>query len=107
MAKTKRFAHRPERDRAIFEVLRAVRGVKAAHVARKCFVSASTIAKWRKPVSAGGTRYPQHATLSAVARTAGLVYKLVPLREAARQEKPIHLKKPIGDDQDDARWAGL
>jgi transcriptional regulator with XRE-family HTH domain len=69
--------HRPERDRTIHQVLQAIRDMKPSEVASKCFVSASTVANWRRPVSAGGTRYPQHATLAAVAKTVGLEFRLV------------------------------
>lgn len=71
--------HRPERDRAIFEVLHAIRGRKASEVASKTYVAASTIAKWRKRIEDGGTRYPQHHTLAAVAAVAGLKWALVPV----------------------------
>jgi transcriptional regulator with XRE-family HTH domain len=63
----------------IFAVLRAIRDKTPTEVAKKTFVSPSTIAKWRKPLSEGGTRYPQHATLAAVARDGGLEFQLVPI----------------------------
>lgn len=69
--------HRPSRDRDIFNVLRAIQGKSATEVSRKTYVSASTIRKWRLPVAKGGVRYPQHHTLSAVAATAGLEFRLV------------------------------
>lgn len=76
----KRVLHRPERDRTVFEVLHAIKGKTAAEVARETYVSASTIRNWRRP-NETGTRYPQHCTLAAVARTQGLVFKLVRTNE--------------------------
>lgn len=76
----KRVLHRPERDRTIFEVLHAIKGMTAAEVARDTYVSASTIRNWRK-ANGTGTRYPQHHTLAAVARTQGLAFKLVRTNE--------------------------
>ena len=69
---------RPEYTRATFEVLHAIRDMSPGEIAGKCYVSASTIYKWRKGWNNGGTRYPQHHTLLAVARVAGLTFKLVP-----------------------------
>ena len=69
--------HRPERDREIFTVLRAIKGRKSSEVASKTYVAATTIQNWRT----GKTRYPQHHTLAAVARTAGLKYALVEIEE--------------------------
>lgn len=78
MRRRKSAPHRPDRDRTIFAVLHAIQGRKASEVASKTYVSASTIAKWRRRVEDGGTRYPQHHTLEAVARVAGLKFALVP-----------------------------
>lgn len=86
----RRTAHRPERDRAIFEVLRAIRDRKSSEVAGKTYVAASTIANWRS----GRTRYPQHHTLAAVAKVAGLEYRLV----------PIQRRRSESDEQ--RAWAG-
>lgn len=71
-AKSRR-PHRPERDRMIFEVLRAIRNQTDREVAAKTYVSPSTIRNWRNNT----TRYPQHHTLSAVAATVGMEFKLV------------------------------
>lgn len=76
--KRRNIPHRPERDRMVFEVLHAIQGRKASEVASKTYVAASTIAKWRKRVEDGGTRYPQCHTLAAVAAVAGLKFALVP-----------------------------
>jgi len=65
--------HRPERDLAIHEVLRAIAGLPAAQISRRTYVHASTINKWRS----ARTRYPQHHTLNAVAKTAGLEFRLI------------------------------
>jgi transposase len=51
---------RPERDRDIFRVLHAIKGMSAVDIAKKTYVSQQTIRNWRKTLSAGGTRYPQH-----------------------------------------------
>lgn len=75
--KSKSKVRRPEYDRTVFEVLHAIAGRKASEVASKTYVSASTIAKWRKGPKYGGTRYPQHHTLAAVAKVAGLRFSLV------------------------------
>ncbi|MTV47250.1 hypothetical protein GM528_13050, partial [Streptococcus pneumoniae] len=55
MKKYKR-AHRPERDRMMFNVLRAIRGKSNSEVAQASGISAQTIAKWRAPVANGGTK---------------------------------------------------
>lgn len=49
---------RPEYDRAVFEVLHALAGVPATQIAKKTWVSAGTISKWRRGPKFGGTRYP-------------------------------------------------
>lgn len=80
--------HRPDRDREIFRVLRAIRGRKSSEVASKTYVAASTIQNWRT----GKTKYPQHHTLAAVARTAGLKYELVEIDPAKdRDERETRL----------------
>ena len=100
MVKHRRF-HRPDRDREIHRVLQAVREMTPGQISRKCFVSASTIRNWRR---VNGTRYPQHCTLSAVARLAGLRYDLVPIGESARLQRPIG--RAAANREDDRR-AGL
>ena len=84
--------HRPERDRLVFEVLRAVKGMTPGELSRRASygkgfgtVSASTIRNWRVPVASGGTRYPQAATLAAVGRAVGLELRFV--RSNARGEE--------------------
>lgn len=72
-----RIPHRPERDRMLFEVLHALKGLSPKEVAAKTWVSPQTIRKWRMPLDRGGVRYPRHTTLAAVARTAGLEFRLV------------------------------
>jgi|UppTromiDAQCA005_1034438.scaffolds.fasta_scaffold01648_1 DNA-binding phage protein len=76
---------RPERDRDIFRVLHAIKGMSAVDIAKKTYVSQQTIRNWRKTPAAGGTRYPQHHTLAAVANVAGLRFTLTPIGET---EKP-------------------
>jgi len=78
---------RPDHDRAIFTVLHAIRDMKPSEIAAKSFVSASTIYKWRKGWQNGGTRFPQHMTLAAVARIAGFKWELVAVDEPA--QKPV------------------
>ena len=74
----KRKVHiRPEYDRAVFEVLHAIRGRSALSISKLCYVSPGTISKWRRGHKYGGTRYPQHHTLAAVAKVAGLKWILV------------------------------
>lgn len=77
----KKVTLRPTRDQEIFAVLRAIRGMSPKDVSQKTYVSASTIRNWRRPVNQGGTRYPQHHTLAAVAKIAGLEFKLVPISD--------------------------
>lgn len=76
---------RPEYDRAVFEVLHAIRGRSAREIASQTYVSAGTISKWRRGPKYGGTRYPQHHTLSAVAKVAGLRWVLEEDEEASQQ----------------------
>lgn len=78
--------HRPERDRAVFELLRAIKGLSAREVAEKASygkgcgtVTKATIYNWRK--AKNGTRYPRHLTMVAVARAVGLEYKLLRTNE--------------------------
>lgn len=78
---------RPDHDRAIFAVLHAIKDMKASEVAKKSFVSASTVYKWRKGWQNGGTRFPQHMTLAAVARIAGFKWELVAMDEPV--QKPV------------------
>ncbi len=73
---------RPERDQEVFALLRALKGMSAAEISRESirrgrYVSAATIANWRKSPSNGGTRYPQRFTMDAAARVVGLRFKLV------------------------------
>lgn len=75
-------SHKPERDREIFKVLRAIRGRNASEVAAKCRISAQTIRNMRS----GRTRYPQHYTLSEIARAAGLRYTLIEAKDVRTLE---------------------
>lgn len=75
--------HRPERDREVFAILRLIRGKTPDEVASKSGLSPSTIRNWRKSIENGGTRYPQHWTLSRVARAYGHRYVLMSTHEAA------------------------
>jgi transcriptional regulator with XRE-family HTH domain len=84
MARKKARPHYPERDREIFRVLRAIRGMSAPDLSRKTFLSAGTVYNLRK--AQGGTRFPRHLTLVALAEAAGLTYELVPIEEVKERE---------------------
>lgn len=75
--------HRPERDREVFAVLRLIRGRTPEEVGQKSGISPQTIRNWRKSIERGGTRYPQHWTLSRVARAYGHRYELVEVEARA------------------------
>jgi len=79
--KKRKVIHRPERDRAVFELLRAIKGKTAREISERATygrglgnVTKATIYNWRKTE---GVRYPQHLTMVAVARAVGLEYKLL------------------------------
>lgn len=76
--------HYPERDREVFNVLRAIKGMSAPELSRKTFLSPSTIYKMRR--AHDGTRYPRHLTLAALARVAGMKYELVPIEAGEKVE---------------------
>lgn len=84
MKKRRHRQMRPERDRAIFAVLRAIRGKSNAEVAASSGVSAQTIAKWRAPVATGGTKFPQLWTMNQVAKAHGLEFRLVERKDDSR-----------------------
>lgn len=63
---------RPDRDRDIFTLLNALKGVKSADIARRSFLSAQTITRLRR----GVTRWPRHTTLAELARIAGMRFTL-------------------------------
>lgn len=69
----------PDRDRAIFKVLRACRGQSATDAVEGTPVSAQTLRNWRNEK----TRYPRHVTLEAVANAHGMRFVLVDADEAA------------------------
>lgn len=75
-------AARPEYDRAVFEVLHAIRDRSSVDVAREAGISDQTVRKLRWGPKYGGTRRPTHMTLDRLARVAGLAYKLVDADEA-------------------------
>lgn len=79
MKKKRTITARPDYDRAVFQVLHAIRHLSDKEVAAQSFVSAQTIRKWRLGPKYGGVRYPLHCTLSAVARVAGMDWQLVPV----------------------------
>jgi hypothetical protein len=78
---SRRPSHKPDRDRAVFELLRAIKGLSSSEVAAKASygkgygnVNPQTIRRLR--YAKGGTRYPQHATMVAIAKSVGMTYKL-------------------------------
>jgi hypothetical protein len=71
----------PERDRAVHELLQALKSMSAKEIAEKASygrgfgkVSMGTIYKLRR---VDGTRYPRHMTMVAMARATGMEYKLL------------------------------
>jgi hypothetical protein len=91
MKKKMRVIHRPERDRAIFKVMRALAGLSASQISRGAAqagsrISPTTIYNWRKPVENGGVRYPQFYTLNAAAGVAGLTFALVSVADSSHLE---------------------
>lgn len=73
---------RRELDRLMFEVLHAVRDLKASVIARRYGLSPTTITKMRTKV----TCYPHAVTLIAIARVGGL--------RLATEVAPINVRKP-------------
>lgn len=72
---------KPEYDAAVFDVLHGLQGIPATKIAEQTWVSASTISKWRRGYEHGGTRHPTHSCLSAIARVAGMEFKLTQSNE--------------------------
>jgi hypothetical protein len=62
---------RPERDAAVFEVLKHLSGLKPAELSSRSGLARSTIRKWYKRPADGGTRYPQHISLTAALAAVG------------------------------------
>jgi len=71
------------RSRAIFNLLRAVKGMEAKEIAKAAVYNDGT---GRKKICQGtiynlrrkdGTRFPRFQTMEAIARAAGLEYKLL------------------------------
>jgi transcriptional regulator with XRE-family HTH domain len=85
MPRKKARPHYPERDREVFRVLRAIRGMSAPDLSRKTFLSATTVYNLRK-AGPTATRYPRHLTLVALAEAAGMTYELVPIEDAKERE---------------------
>lgn len=85
---------RPEYDRAVFEVLHVIRGRSANSISKLTYVSPGTISKWRRGPKFGGTRYPQHHTLAAVAKVAGLKWVLV--EDKAKAGKDVERREKSG-----------
>jgi len=54
---------RPERDAAVFDVLKELKGKTPAELSQATGMSPGTFRKWRKPPKNGGVRYPQHLSL--------------------------------------------
>ena len=66
------------KDRDVHKLLQLIAGEPAHKVARAAGISTGTVQRWRTPYSKGGTLYPQHRTMSLVARADGHRYELVP-----------------------------
>ena len=64
---------RPDFDRSMVEVLKAIRDLTPTEVSRmsKGGVAASTVRKWRLGWNNGGTRFPQAYTLNEAAKAIG------------------------------------
>lgn len=62
---------RPEYDRLVFDVIHDLAGISAGELAKRSFLSASTISKIRRGPAHGGTRHPWATTLEELARLAG------------------------------------
>lgn len=73
----KRKPHYPERDRAVFELLRTVKDYSPTSVAEKTFISPQTVRNIRN----AKTLYPRHLTMVAIAKVVGCEYKLVKTSE--------------------------
>lgn len=70
---------RPEQDKIVFELMRAMRSEKTADLARAAGVSHSTISKIRTR----RTRYPQHWTVVRVMQALGMKQLWVPIEDEA------------------------
>jgi hypothetical protein len=80
MAKRPKKPSRPEIDREAFEVLHPLAGETTADLARRSFLSYSTIRNMRKNPKDGGTKFPRRMTIAELGRLSGR--KLVLLDEA-------------------------
>lgn len=78
--------HRPERDRALFTVLRLVRGKTDSEAVGNSGVSPQTMRKWRMTVDAGGTRFPQFFTMDRVLRANGYCFQPQPVHQKQKDE---------------------
>lgn len=72
---------RPEADRVVFELMRAMRGHKTSDIWKRTFLCQSTISKIRTR----RTRYPTHLTCSAIAAAIGMKWELVPATSVQRE----------------------
>jgi len=82
------FKHRrpakPEQDKAVFELMRAMRGMRTCDIYKKLpyHLANATIYKIRNR----RTRYPSHMTCAAIAAALGMKYELVPAHESRAQK---------------------
>ncbi|MTD92874.1 hypothetical protein GIW81_00840 [Hyphomicrobium sp. xq] len=77
----RRMEHRPEKDRQVFALLRAIKKLSAGDVMRAAdkagfFISDQTVRNLRR--GKGGTKYPQRYSMDAMASAVGLTFALVP-----------------------------
>ena len=79
--KTKKNAQRDtkneKRHQTTFQLLRGIKGMSNAEVAKKTGLCAQTIKNLRMPVAAGGTLFPQFRTIDRLARFCRLELTLV------------------------------
>lgn len=85
MAKNFKFKRpqRPEHDRVVFDLLRAMRGNRTCDLARQSFLSPGTISKLRTR----RTRYPQHMTVVEIYRSLGMSYAALSVDERAALDR--------------------
>jgi transcriptional regulator with XRE-family HTH domain len=92
-----------DRDRDMFTILRLIKGMSHAEVARKAKMNPKTIARWRKRVEDGGTRYPSHNSMRKILqvvkcefviwnRETGEVINNNPRKPGKSKEQPAYLQ---------------
>lgn len=84
---------RPDFDRSMVEVLKAIRDLSPTEVSRmsKGGVAASTVRKWRLGWQNGGARFPQAYTLNEAAKAIGGRFGFI----APDQSDEVVERKPV------------